>query len=141
MTSPSLASESPWQLKTLQKRPPSSDLGFHSLQKAAKLQVSTSLPSQLAAARTFSVRSTNHGYKSLRRRLPIGQLHSRMRQLNINTSRMLNIHYPDRHLIALVIHNDYEIELRLLLKKFGIPVQGDYDLLDPSNLRDPNYDN
>ncbi|CEG78862.1 hypothetical protein RMATCC62417_13401 [Rhizopus microsporus] len=98
----------------------------------------------MAAARTFSIRSANHGYKfqylPLRCRLPIGQLHSRMRQLNINTSHILNIHYPDHHLVALVIHNNYEIELRLLLKKFGIPVQDDYDLLDPSNLRDPNYD-
>ncbi|PHZ15454.1 uncharacterized protein RHIMIDRAFT_234802 [Rhizopus microsporus ATCC 52813] len=99
----------------------------------------------MAAARTFSACSANHGYKflclPLHHRLPIGQLHSRMRQLNINTSHILNIHYPNRHLVALVIHNDYEIELRLLLKKFGIPVQDDYDLLGPSNLRNPNYDN
>ncbi|RCH88818.1 hypothetical protein CU097_010597 [Rhizopus azygosporus] len=92
------------------------------LQKAAKLKASTFLPSQMAAARTFSVLSANHGYKflylPLRRRLPIGQLRSRLRQLNINTRRILSIHYPDRHLVALLIHNDYEDELRSQLKKF-----------------------
>jgi hypothetical protein len=33
-----------------------------------------------------------------------------------------------------------EAELRSQLKKFEIPVQDDYDPLDPSNLRDPDYD-
>ena len=144
LTSPSLASETSSQPKSPQKRPPPSDLGFSPPQKAAKLKASTPLPSQMAAAGTFSVRSTNHGYKFLylpiRRRLPIGQIRSRLRQLNINTRRILNIHYPDRDLVALLIHNDYETELRSLLKKFEIPVQDDYDPLDPSNLRDPKYD-
>ncbi|KAG0803556.1 hypothetical protein G6F20_013423 [Rhizopus arrhizus] len=111
LTSPSLASETSSQPK--------------SPQKAAKLKSSTPLPSQMAAAGTFSVRSTNHGYKFLylpiRRRLPIGQIRSRLRQLNINTRRILNIHYSDRDLVALLIHNDYETELRSLLKKFEIP--------------------
>lgn len=143
LTSPSLASETSSQPKSPQKRLPPSDLGS-SPQKAAKLKAFTPLPSQMAAAGTFSVRSTNHGYKFLylpiRRRLPIGQIRSRLRQLNINTRRILNIHYPDRDLVALLIHNDYETELRSLLKKFEIPVQDDYDPLDPSNLRDPKYD-
>lgn len=30
----------------------------------------------------------------------------------INSSRVLDIHYPDRHLVALLIHNDYESDLR-----------------------------
>ncbi|KAG1145256.1 hypothetical protein G6F37_005655 [Rhizopus arrhizus] len=126
LTSPSLASETSSQPKSPQKRPPPSDLGSSPPQKAAKLKASTLLPSQMAAAGTFSVRSTNHGYKFLylpiRRRLPIGQIRSRLRQLNINIRRILNIHYSDRDLVALLIHNDYETELH------------------PSNLRDPKYD-
>ncbi|ORE05921.1 hypothetical protein BCV72DRAFT_329990, partial [Rhizopus microsporus var. microsporus] len=43
--------------------------------------------------------------------LPIGQLRSHLRQLSINTCRTLNIHYPNRHLVTLLIHNDYEVEL------------------------------
>ncbi|KAG0764393.1 hypothetical protein G6F16_006911 [Rhizopus arrhizus] len=135
---------SPTGISSTYKRPPPSDLGSSPPQKAAKLKASTPLPSQMAAAGTFSVRSTNHGYKFLylpiRRRLPIGQIRSRLRQLNINTRRILNIHYSDRDLIALLIHNDYETGLHSLLKKFEIPVQDGYDPLDPSNLRDPKYD-
>ncbi|ORE06602.1 hypothetical protein BCV72DRAFT_249946 [Rhizopus microsporus var. microsporus] len=98
----------------------------------------------MAAACTFSVRSANHGYKflylPLRRRLTIGKLRPRMRQLNINTHRVLNIYYPGRHLVALLVHNDYGVELYSQLKKFKISVQDDYDPLDSSNLRDPDYD-
>ncbi|ORE02295.1 hypothetical protein BCV72DRAFT_318708 [Rhizopus microsporus var. microsporus] len=67
------------------------------------------------------------------------QLRSHLRQLNINVRRILNIHYPDRHVVALLIHKDYEVGFRSQLKKFKIPVQDDYDPLDPSNLRDPDY--
>ncbi|KAG1179342.1 hypothetical protein G6F70_001110 [Rhizopus microsporus] len=97
LTSPSLTSETSTQTKPPQKRPPSSDLGSPSLQKAATL-----LPSQMTAARTFSVSFANHGYKllylPLRRHLPIDELRSK-------------------------------------LKKFKILIQGDYDPLDPLNLR------
>ncbi|ORE16170.1 hypothetical protein BCV71DRAFT_272308 [Rhizopus microsporus] len=55
-------------------------------QKASKFKDPTSLPSQMADARTFNVPSVDHGYKflylPLRRRLPIDQLRSRLRQLN-----------------------------------------------------------
>ncbi|RCI00238.1 hypothetical protein CU097_015725 [Rhizopus azygosporus] len=144
LTSPSLTSETSSQPKPPQKRPPSSDLGSLPLQKAAKLKASTFLPSQMTTAHTFSVSSANHGYRflylPLRRHLPIGQLRSRLRQLNISTRRILNIHYPDRHPVGLLIHNDYEDEFRSQLKKFKIPIQDDYDPLDPSNLHDLDYD-
>lgn len=50
-------------------------------------------------------------------------------------SHVLNIHYPNRHLVALFIHNDYESELRH--NKFATIVRDEYDPLDPANLRDP----
>ncbi|KAG1313659.1 hypothetical protein G6F62_014053 [Rhizopus arrhizus] len=56
LTSPSLASETSSQSKSPQKRPPPSDLGSSPPQKAAKLKASTLLPSQMAAAGTFSVK-------------------------------------------------------------------------------------
>ncbi|KAG1453939.1 hypothetical protein G6F55_007872 [Rhizopus delemar] len=51
-----------------------------------------------------------------------------------------NIHYPDRHLIALLFHNDYEAEVRSQLEKFEIPIHDDYDHMDPNNPRNPYYD-
>ncbi|KAL4211096.1 hypothetical protein AB4K20DRAFT_1967674 [Rhizopus microsporus] len=82
LTSPSLTSETSTQTKPPQKRPPSSDLGSPSLQKAATL-----LPSQMTAARTFSVSFANHGYKllylPLRRHLPIDELRSKLKKFKI----------------------------------------------------------
>ncbi|KAL4208511.1 hypothetical protein AB4K20DRAFT_1911249 [Rhizopus microsporus] len=70
----------------------------------------------MAAARAFSARSANHNYiflyMSLCRRIPIGQLRSHLCQLNINTCRLLNIH---RHLVALLIHNDYKLNSRIFV--------------------------
>ena len=57
-----------------------------------------------------------------------------------NSNRVLDIHYPDRHLVALLLHNDYEAEVRSQLEKFEIPIHDDYDPMDPNNLRNPYYD-
>ncbi|KAG1638921.1 hypothetical protein G6F44_008351 [Rhizopus delemar] len=51
-----------------------------------------------------------------------------------------HIHYPDHHLVVLLIHNNYEAEVRSQLEKFEIPIHDDYDPLDPNNLRNPYYD-
>ncbi|PHZ10064.1 uncharacterized protein RHIMIDRAFT_240173 [Rhizopus microsporus ATCC 52813] len=96
---------------------------------------------QAATARTFSLPSSNQSFKYLyvpvQRRIPISQLRSRLRRLHINSSRILDIHYPDRHFVALLIRNDYESELRSQLNKLTITVCDEYDPLDPANLRDP----
>ncbi|KAG1175842.1 hypothetical protein G6F46_009509 [Rhizopus delemar] len=115
------------QLKPPTKRPPPPELESVPLQKASKSKYAPPLPSQTAAARTFSPPSTNHG--SLLRRLPI------------KSSCVLDIHYPDRHLVAFLIHNDYEAEVHSQLEKFEIPLCDDYDPLDPNNLQNSYYDN
>ncbi|KAG1150723.1 hypothetical protein G6F37_007840 [Rhizopus arrhizus] len=57
-----------------------------------------------------------------------------------NASHVLDVHYPYRHLVALLIHNDDEAEVRSQLENFEIPLR-DYDPLDPNNLRNSDYDN
>ncbi|KAG1596801.1 hypothetical protein G6F47_007878 [Rhizopus delemar] len=138
------ASPSSLQLKPPTKRPPPPELESVPLQKASKSKNAPPLPSQTAAARTFSPPSTNQGFKYLylpiQRRLPIRQIRSLLRRLHINSNRVLDIHYPDRHLVALLLHNDYEAEVRSQLEKFEIPIHDDYDPMDPNNLRNPYYD-
>ncbi|CEG73418.1 hypothetical protein RMATCC62417_08808 [Rhizopus microsporus] len=95
------------------------------------------LPSQAAAARTFSHPSANQDFKYLYIPVPTNQLRSRLRRLHVHSSRILDIHYPDRHLVILLIHNDYESEPRSRLNKFAITVRDEYDLLHHANLRDP----
>ncbi|KAG1545579.1 hypothetical protein G6F45_013631 [Rhizopus arrhizus] len=96
------ASPSSLQLKPPTKRPPPPELESAPLQKASKPKYAPPLPSQTAAARTFSPPSTNQGFKYLylpiQRRLPIRQIRSLLRRLHINSNRVLDIHYPDRHL-------------------------------------------
>lgn len=98
---------------------------------------------QEAAARLLQPPSANQGFQYLylptKARVPIGQLRSRLRKLDINNNRILDIHYPDRNVVALLIHNDYEDELRSQLKRFKISLKDDFDPCDPKILRDPKY--
>ena len=136
--------ESPWQRQPSHKLPFPPDSEFPSPIKVARPNITKPLPSQAAAAaRTFSPSSANQGFKYLyvpvQRRIPISQLRNRIRRLHINSSHVLDIHYPDHHLVALLIHNDYDSELRSQLNKFAITVRDEYDPLDPTNLRDPAW--
>ncbi|KAG1607104.1 hypothetical protein G6F46_012542 [Rhizopus delemar] len=71
---------------------------------------------QEAAARILQPPSENQGFKYIylptKARVPIGQLRSRLRKLDINNNRVLDIHHPDRNVVALLVHNDYADELR-----------------------------
>lgn len=84
------ASLSPCQLKTPTKCPPYSELERSSLQKASKSKHAQSLPNQTAATRTFSLPSTNQGFRylylSIERHLPINQLRFILRRLYIYSS-------------------------------------------------------
>ncbi|KAF7724074.1 hypothetical protein EC973_001407 [Apophysomyces ossiformis] len=97
---------------------------------------------QAEAARAFIRPIITHGFKYLylpaRARIPTGQMRARLRKLGIDNSRILDIHYPDRQVIALLIHNDFEQTLLDQLNRFGITTLT-YDPLDPVNLRDPKY--
>ncbi|KAG1046887.1 hypothetical protein G6F43_010643 [Rhizopus delemar] len=119
------ASPSSLQLKPPTKRPPPPELESSPLQKASKSKYTPPLPSQTAAARTFSPPSTNQGFKylylSIQRCLPIHQIRSLLRRSHINSGRVLDIHYPDHHLVALLTRNDYETEVRSQLEKFETP--------------------
>ncbi|EIE88242.1 hypothetical protein RO3G_12953 [Rhizopus delemar RA 99-880] len=79
------------------------------------------------------------GATSSQARVPIGQIHSRLRKLDINNSRIIDIHYPDRNIVALLIHNDYEDELRQQLQRFKVTIKEDFNPCDPQVLRDPKY--
>ena len=72
-------------------------------------------------------------------RVPVGQLRSRLRKLDINNSRILDIHYPDRNVVALLVHNDYASELKEQLSKFKINFLDQFNPLDGKIIRDPKY--
>ncbi|EIE89350.1 hypothetical protein RO3G_14061 [Rhizopus delemar RA 99-880] len=101
------------------------------------------LQRQEAAARLLQSPSTNQGFKYIylptKARVPIGQIRSRLRKLGINNSRIIDIHYPDRNIVALLIHNDYEDEIRQQLQRFKVTIKEDFNPCNPQVLRDPKY--
>lgn len=53
--------------------------------------------------------------------------------------KKIDIHYPDRQVIALLMHNDFAPEFIRTLNKFGVKALENFDPLIPDNLRDPTY--
>ncbi|KAG1138235.1 hypothetical protein G6F37_001796 [Rhizopus arrhizus] len=101
------------------------------------------LQRQEAATRLLQPPSTNQGFKYIhlltKTRVPIGQICFRLRKLDINNNRIIDIHYPDRNIVALLIHNGYEDELRQQLQRFKVTIKEDFNPYDPQVLRDPKY--
>jgi hypothetical protein len=52
----------------------------------------------------------------------------------------LDIHYPNRNIVALLVHNDYASELRKQLEHFKVTLKDDFEPCDPKVLY-PKYAN
>lgn len=98
---------------------------------------------QTSAARMFTPLSETHGFRYIyfpsRARIPTGQVRKNLRHLDIPNSRILDIHYPERQVMALLVHNDYAEELQRILTKVGVAPIPEFDPLDPAHLQDPKY--
>ncbi|EIE79015.1 hypothetical protein RO3G_03720 [Rhizopus delemar RA 99-880] len=96
------------------------------------------------AARFLQPPSENQGFQYIyiptKARVPIGQLRNRLRRLDINNSRILDINYPTRNIVALLVHNDYAPELKAHLQKFKVTVNENFNPCDGSILMDPKYE-
>ncbi|KAI7853450.1 hypothetical protein BDC45DRAFT_424868, partial [Circinella umbellata] len=75
-------------------------------------------------------------YVPCRHRMTIKAMRQILRTLRIDNSRILDVHFPDRQVAALLIHNDYAPLLMEILEKEGIKVKKEFDPLDPSILWD-----
>ncbi|KAI7906273.1 uncharacterized protein BX663DRAFT_529099 [Cokeromyces recurvatus] len=98
---------------------------------------------QAAAARFFQPPSLNQGFKFLyiptKARIPVGTLHTTFRKLGVNNARLLDIHYPARNTVAILIHNDYETEFTDLLRHHNITIKADFNPSSGKILADPKY--
>ncbi|ORE05300.1 hypothetical protein BCV72DRAFT_331361, partial [Rhizopus microsporus var. microsporus] len=103
------------------------------------------LQRQEAAARLLQPPFENQGfqyvYLPIKARVPIDQIRTRLRKPYIANNRILDIHYPDRNVVALLVHNDYVNELRKQLERFKVTLKDDFGPCDPKVLRDPKYIN
>ncbi|KAK4515932.1 Histone H4 [Mucor velutinosus] len=86
--------------------------------------------------------SPNHGYRFVyipnRSRSPISKMRDGFHAMGIHNRRILDIHFPDRHVCELLIYNDYYTALENQLIKYKLdPIS--FDPMDTTKLRDPKY--
>ncbi|OAD68568.1 hypothetical protein PHYBLDRAFT_172989 [Phycomyces blakesleeanus NRRL 1555(-)] len=70
-------------------------------------------------------------------RLPISTQCQRLRKLKIDNACVLDLHYPDRKVMGMLVHNEYAPELKTILASYGVTTLDNFDPLDPVHLHDP----
>lgn len=98
---------------------------------------------ETTAARFFQAPSTTQGFQYLylptKARISLGKLRTTFKKLGVNNGRLLDLHYPDRNVVAVLVHNDYAPELTELLTKKGVKLNTTFDPCAASVLKDPKY--
>ncbi|CEJ00367.1 hypothetical protein RMCBS344292_14424 [Rhizopus microsporus] len=101
------------------------------------------LQRQEAAACLLQPLSESQGfyyvYLPTKLRAPISQIQTCLKKLDINNKRILDMHHSDRHVAALLVHDDYVNEIRAQLERFKVIPKDDFDLCDPKVLGGPKY--
>ncbi|KAG2221864.1 hypothetical protein INT45_003578 [Circinella minor] len=91
------------------------------------------------AARHLTAVPESQGFQFMhvpcRHRMTIKATRQILCTLRVDNSRILDVHFPDRQVAALLIHNDYAQSLTEILEKEGIQIKKEFDPLDPSILR------
>ncbi|KAI7847065.1 hypothetical protein BDC45DRAFT_415641, partial [Circinella umbellata] len=95
-----------------------------------------------AAARKLAP-STQSGFKFVylhqHHRMTIKQLRDILRKLKIDNSRILDVHFPDRGVVGILIHNDYESDLTAQLNRRGVQLHTSFDPCHADIVRDPAF--
>ncbi|ORY94364.1 Endonuclease/exonuclease/phosphatase, partial [Syncephalastrum racemosum] len=83
----------------------------------------------------------NNGYKYLylytRHRMTVSNLRNILKKLKVDNSRILDVHFPDRQVAALLVHNEYAPVFEEQMAQKGVSLNKDFDPLDPAIIRDP----
>lgn len=110
-------------------------------QAPSRKKKTTTTKQRAAALRLFTVPSQAQGFQYVylhtRSKVAPSQVRKNLQQAGIQQSRLLEIHYPDQNVIALLFHNEYVEEARNLLRK--AVVLSDFNPISPSILRDPKH--
>ncbi|KAI8394239.1 uncharacterized protein BYT42DRAFT_488273 [Radiomyces spectabilis] len=121
--------------------PATDDTWAKRAQHAKKPKVSPRRMTTLA--RAFAPTSETHGFQYVyipsKFRMKTKALRQTLRTLGFDNSRILDIHYPDRQVVALLIHNDYHDTLLASFARHNITPIKDFNPHDQSRLRDPKF--
>jgi hypothetical protein len=96
-----------------------------------------------AAARAFQPNTGPKGYEFVyiprTRRLNRAEVRSRLRNVGIDTARILDIIYPARDVLGLLVHVQYLPLIKESLLKQKIQPLPSFDPLDPKHIADPKH--
>jgi hypothetical protein len=96
-----------------------------------------------AAARAFQPNTGPQGYEFVyiprTRRLNRSEVRSRLRSVGVDTARVLDIIYPARDVLGLLVHAQYLPLIRETLLKQKIHQLASFDPLDTTHIADPKH--
>ncbi|KAG1179496.1 hypothetical protein G6F36_010531 [Rhizopus arrhizus] len=78
-------------------------------------------------------------YLPTRFRERISSLRKKLRQLKLDNGRILDVHYPDNNIVALLVHNDYAVDAAAILAKSGLNPIANFDPRAEFCLRGPAF--
>ncbi|KAG1442063.1 hypothetical protein G6F55_013071 [Rhizopus delemar] len=71
--------------------------------------------------------------------MPRRDVRSRLAVLGVDPYRILDITFPARSIVGLLVHTQYNDTLTAKLTKAKIPIHHDFEPRDPAHLADPKY--
>lgn len=80
-----------------------------------------------------------YAHLPLKYRDKISMVLEKLRTLGVDNGRILDLHYPTRGVVYLLIHKDYLDVLTSTLTKHDLTLLDNFDPLDPTNLKDPAF--
>jgi hypothetical protein len=112
-------------------------------QRAASSSKVPSARKVAAAARAFQPSTGPQGYEFIyiprTRRLNRSEVRSRLRSVGVDTARVLDILYPARDVLGLLVHAQYLPLIRETLLKQKIQPLESFDPLDAKHIADPKH--
>jgi uncharacterized phage infection (PIP) family protein YhgE len=94
-----------------------------------------------AALRLFTTPPKDQGFQYVylhtRGKVAPSVARQSLKKAGIPQGRLLELHYPDQNVIALLFHNNYVAEVKHLLRKANI--LHDFNPLSPTIIRDPKF--
>jgi cell division septum initiation protein DivIVA len=97
-----------------------------------------------AAARAFQPNTGPQGYEFVyiqrHRRMDRSDIRRRLRHIGLDTSRIMDITFPSRNTLGLLIHIQYKTDMYALLSASKITPLDAFDPLDPKHIADPKHD-
>ena len=98
-----------------------------------------------SAARAFSqpdpsaATGFQYIYLTRKRKFTRTEIRGNLRRLGVDPSRILDISFPARSCVALLVHNQYAPDLCKILDSAKVVPIKDFDPLDPVHLADPQF--